>query len=137
VFYEGRPIALVANMAHHVDVGGYAPGSMPAGVHEVFQEGLQIPPVKIVKQGVLDDDLMRLMNENVRTKIENRGDAMAQVAANNVGTRRLEEVIRAHGADTISFYMKALMDYSEVRMRAGIRSSAITAAAPDSSAMRA
>ena len=69
VFFGGKIVALVANMAHHVDVGGYAPGSMPAGVSEIFQEGLQIPPIKIVKQGRLDEELMRFINQNVRTTI--------------------------------------------------------------------
>ena len=121
VFSNGQVVALIGNMAHHVDVGGGAPGSMPAGVTEIFQEGLQIPPVKIVNKGIVNEELIRFINQNVRTSFESRGDLMAQVAANNVGSRRLREVVERYDVETIAFYMDALMDYSERRMRAGIR----------------
>jgi len=121
VFVDGMPVALVANQAHHADVGGYAPGSMPFGVTEIFQVGLQIPPVRIIKARVVDEEVMSLLQENVRTKIEFKGDIMAQHAANNVGERRLLEVFKKYGTDTVLDYMKAIMDYSEQRMRVGIR----------------
>ncbi|MCL5104647.1 MAG: hydantoinase B/oxoprolinase family protein [Armatimonadetes bacterium] len=74
-----------------------------------------------MQNGLLDEELMSFINQNVRTTFESRGDIMAQVAANNVGSRRLREVIGRYDEETIAFYMRALMDYSEARMRAGIR----------------
>ena len=81
--YRGDEIvALVVNMAHHVDMGGYAPGSMPFNVSEIYQEGLQIPPVKLVKRQVVDREILSFVLQNTRTQNETRGDLMAQVAAN-------------------------------------------------------
>jgi N-methylhydantoinase B len=121
VFYQNRIVALVANMSHHVDVGGFAPGSMPVGVHEIYQEGLQIPPVKIVKQDTVDQELMAFFLANIRTRTEGRGDLMAQIAANNVGERRLQELFQRYDSQTLHSAMQAIIDYSERRMRAGIR----------------
>jgi N-methylhydantoinase B len=121
VFYEDRLIAWLGNQAHHVDLGGYAPGSMPCGVTEIYQEGLQIPPVKIGKKDHIDEELMSFINANVRTKIESRGDTLAQIAANNVGKKRLLELIDNYGSKSVTFYMEELINYSERRMRAGIR----------------
>jgi len=122
VFFEGRVVFLVANMAHHVDVGGYAPGSMASGVREIFQEGLQIPPVKIVKKGVLDKELMSFITQNVRTSIEVEGDIHAQMACNNVGRKRLEDLAGRYGMDFLNGYIHEMFDYSERRMRAGLAS---------------
>ena len=121
VFYKKKLIAWLGNQAHHVDLGGYAPGSMPCGVTEIYQEGLQIPPVKIGKQDKIDEELMSFINANVRTKIESRGDTLAQIAANNVGKKRLLELADYYGVDTVLFYMEEIINYSERRMRAGIR----------------
>ena len=121
VFFEGQPIAIVANQAHHVDVGGYAPGSMPFGVTEIFQEGLQIPPVRILKEHIVDEEIMSLIQENVRTKVEFKGDIMAQLMANNVGERRLTELFKKYGPEIVLAHMKEILEYSERRMRAGIR----------------
>lgn len=120
VFADGKVVALVASMAHHVDVGGYAPGSMAFGTTEIFQEGIQIPPVKIVKRHQVDKELLAFMLANVRLPVVGRGDLMAQVAANNVGGQRLIALMDKYGAETVARYMAALMDYSERRMRAGI-----------------
>jgi N-methylhydantoinase B len=121
VFHAGQLMALVANQAHHVDMGGYAPGSMPFGVSEIYQEGLQIPPVKLRRAGVVDQDLLDLVLENVRTRFEVRGDLMAQIAANNVGQMRLIQLVEKYGLDAVQVYLAAMMDYSERRLRAGLR----------------
>jgi len=120
VFCDGQLVALVANQAHHVDVGGYAPGSMPFGVTEIYQEGLQIPPLKLRHAGEVDEGVLDLILENVRTKFEVRGDLMAQIAANNVGEMRLCQLIEKHGFETFQTYLAAMMDYSERRLRAGL-----------------
>ncbi|MDP7348467.1 MAG: hydantoinase B/oxoprolinase family protein, partial [Phycisphaeraceae bacterium] len=67
IYHEGQPIALAASTAHHVDMGGYAPGSMPFGVTEIYQEGLQIPPTRIFHRGVIDQAILNIINQNVRT----------------------------------------------------------------------
>jgi len=118
---NGRVIALVANQAHHVDVGGYAPGSMPFGITEIFQEGIQIPASKIMSHGEIIIDVFELIKSNVRTKDEFSGDIMAQISANNVGRKRFLEVIKKYSLEEVSFYMDEIMNYSERRMRSGIR----------------
>ncbi len=97
-----RPAFFVANRAHHSDVGGMSPGSMPLA-REVFQEGLIIPPVKLVKRGRIDAEILALILANVRTPEEREGDLTAQIAANRVGETRLLDAgaavwIQAHGA---------------------------------------
>ncbi|MBI2322508.1 MAG: hydantoinase B/oxoprolinase family protein [Chloroflexi bacterium] len=120
VFYGDELCAIVCNLAHHVDMGGYAPGSMPFGVHEIYQEGLQIPPVKITKRGVLDEELVAFVAQNVRTPYEFRGDLMAQLAANAAGRERVLALLRRYAADGFASAMREIMDYSERRMRAAI-----------------
>ena len=121
VFYEGEVVGYVANMAHHVDMGGFAPGSMPFGVWEHYQEGLQVPPVKISKRGRLDEELVRLISFNLRTPVEFKGDLAAQVAANNVGEKRLQALMGKYGKQTVLLYMTELMNYSERRISSAIQ----------------
>jgi N-methylhydantoinase B len=121
VFFNGRIAFLAANMAHHVDVGGFAPGSMAVGLREIYQEGLQIPPVKLVKKGVVDRDLLAMIKQNVRTSIEVEGDIMAQMACNNVGKKRLAELCIRYTVEGLSGYITELFDYSERRIRAGLK----------------
>ena len=121
VFIDSKVGFLVANMAHHVDVGGFAPGSMAIGLREIFQEGVQIPPVKLVRKGVVDRDLLALIKQNVRTDIEVDGDMHAQMACNNVGRKRLAELVDRYGAEKLTEFVGALFDYSERRMRAGLQ----------------
>jgi N-methylhydantoinase B len=121
VFFNAEPVAIVANQAHYVDVGGFAPGSMPFGVTEIFQTGLQIPPVRIFKERVLDEEILAVLRENVRTKVEFKGDLMAQHAANNVGEQRLIELFNKNGKQKVLAHIAKIMNYSERRMRAGIQ----------------
>ena len=93
---DRRPSFFAANRAHHADVGGMTPGSMPLST-EVFQEGIRIPPVKIMEDGRVQQDLLRLILANVRTPREREGDLTAQIAANRTGERRLQEVIDKYG----------------------------------------
>ena len=117
VFFEGRLVAIVSNIAHHVDVGGLAPGSMSVKATEIFQEGLRIPGVKLIKQGEIDPDMLRLIQVNVRTSSVTLGDLYAQMAANNVGGKRIIEMIEKYGHDHVQACMQAILDYSERRMR--------------------
>ncbi len=117
VFSSGpRPDFYLANRAHHADVGGMTAGSLPLS-EEIFQEGLRIPPVKIVKGGTLDPDLLNLFLANVRTPVEREGDLTAQIAANRVGERRLTELVERYGLEELERYSGALIDYGEKMMR--------------------
>ena len=90
VYLEGDvdPTFYVANRAHHSDVGGMTPGSMPLS-RSIYQEGIRIPPVRLIKEGRVDRDLMALVLANVRTPTEREGDLTAQIASNRTGARRL------------------------------------------------
>jgi N-methylhydantoinase B len=116
-----EPIAIAATTAHHVDMGGYAPGSMPLGVTEIYQEGLQIPPIRVIERGEINEPLLKLINQNVRTKLEVRGDLMAQFAAAKIGEARVADLLMRADRDELVRYMHGVLDYAERRMRAGIR----------------
>jgi len=122
VYWRGRsqPAYFVANRAHHSDVGGISPGSMPLAT-EIFQEGVIIPPVKLVRRGRIDRDILSFVLANVRTPEEREGDLTAQLAANRIGERRLLEITAKYGYKKIHAYMKHLQDYSERIMRQAIR----------------
>ncbi len=120
IFYEKKLVALAANQAHQVDVGGYAPGSMPFGVTEIYQEGLQIPPVKLVKRYQTDEQLLSLIMQNVRTSRVTHGDIMAQVAATHVGIQRMAQIFEKYGRQQGLAFMDEILDYGERSMRAGI-----------------
>ena len=118
---KSRPAYFAANRAHHSDVGGSAPGSMPLAT-ELFQEGLIIPPVKLVRRGRIDRDVLDFILANVRTPEEREGDLTAQLAANRIGQKRLLEITDKYGSDAVRQRMKALQDYSERIMRQAIAS---------------
>ena len=113
------PIFFVASRAHHADVGGMSPGSLPLST-ELYQEGIIIPPVKLYEAGRVNDGLLRLILRNVRTPDERRGDLAAQRAAHAVGERRLRDLMAAHGVDEVTDYAGHLLDYSERLTRTAI-----------------
>jgi N-methylhydantoinase B len=117
VHHEGELLGYVANLAHHVDVGGGAPASV-GSFREVFQEGVIIPPVKVVEGGAIVDDVFRLILAQIRSKHETAGDLRAQIAANMTGARRLQALADRHGRATIVETMGELLDYTERRTRA-------------------
>ena len=114
---ERRPRFHVANRAHHADVGGMSPGSLPLA-REMVQEGVRIPPVKIVRRGELQTDLWRLVLANVRTPVERQADLEAQLGANATGNRRLVELAERSGVDELTRYTAHLLDYAERGVRA-------------------
>lgn len=120
VFCDGRLVAVVANQAHHVDVGGYAPGSMPFGVWEIYQEGLQIPPVVAFRDFRLDESLWALISANIRDPEEVRGDLEAQFAANAVGAKRIGELVERQGLEAALSGLADVQDYGERMMRSAI-----------------
>jgi N-methylhydantoinase B/oxoprolinase/acetone carboxylase alpha subunit len=116
VFSGKKPLFFVANRAHHSDVGGMSPGSMPLAT-EIYQEGLIIPPVKIRRAGRLEKDLFELILSNVRTPDERRGDLMAQMAANQKGIERMEEALAKFGKRKLVDYGGLIQDYTEKVLR--------------------
>jgi N-methylhydantoinase B len=108
----------MAVRAHHADVGGMSPGSMPQGATELVQEGLVIPPVRLVRAGVLDDDLLGLVLANVRTPAERRGDLGAQLAACAAGAAGWIALSDRIGRVRLDAACDALLDYAERRVRA-------------------
>ena len=120
VFFESRLWGFVANLAHHSDVGGIAPGSVPGNTTEIFQEGIRIPSVMLFNEGVLQEDVFKMILANVRTPEERKGDLNAQIAANNLGIRRALGLIDKYGFDELLFYANESINYAERRMRAEI-----------------
>ncbi|HEX7090728.1 MAG TPA: hydantoinase B/oxoprolinase family protein [Longimicrobiales bacterium] len=116
---SGRPLAYLAARAHHADVGGMAAGSMPLA-REVFQEGLRIPPVRLVARGERQQDVWRLILSNVRTPEEREGDLEAQLAALVAGERRLAELVARRGEAEVVAAMAELREYGERLVRAGL-----------------
>ena len=117
VHYEGELLGYVANLAHHVDVGGGAPASIGA-FREVFQEGVIIPPVKVVEGGRIVQDVFKLILAQIRSKHETAGDFRAQIAANATGVLRLQALVARRGHRTIVTTIRELLDYTERRTRA-------------------
>ncbi len=111
-----EPDFYVASRAHHADVGGAYAGSM-ALCREIYQEGFRIPPVKLVRAGVMDRDVLALLLNNVRTPEEREGDLGAQLAACHTGAERLNEVCSRYGIARTRRAMNELLGYSEEVMR--------------------
>jgi N-methylhydantoinase B len=111
------PDFYVASRAHHADVGGAYAGSMGLS-REIYQEGLRIPPVKIMRAGAMQSDVLALLLTNVRTPEEREGDLRAQIAACHTGAERLREICARYGVDRAQRTAKDLLEYSEELMRA-------------------
>ncbi len=118
---DGRLLGYAANRAHHSDVGGAAPGSMPAGATEIYQEGLRIPPVRLVAAGQESHDLVALLLLNTRTPRERLGDLRAQRGANHLTATRLRTLAGELGADQLDAAMTATLDHAERSVRAAVR----------------
>ena len=114
------PDFYVASRAHHADVGGAYPGSMGL-CREIYQEGVRIPPVKLMLGGAMNADVLALLLNNVRTPEEREGDLGAQIAACHTGAERLREVCSRYGLDRASRATGDLLDYSEELMRAFVQ----------------
>jgi N-methylhydantoinase B len=114
---DGRTVAYGVTRAHHSDVGGMTPGSMPSASRDLWQEGLVIPPVRLVREGVLDDDILALLVANSRTPRLRRGDFRAQIAANQLAENRLRELAGRRGLGTVLAAFDELLSYGERRSR--------------------
>ena len=117
IFSGGALVGFAANRAHHADVGGMVPGSMPIA-RELIQEGLIIPPVKLIQAGVVQQGVWDLILRNTRSPWERGGDLRAQIAANLRGVERFAALIAKYGLDEVQRYSQALLVYTERLTRA-------------------
>jgi N-methylhydantoinase B len=116
---EKHLIGFAANRAHHADVGGLSPGSMPLAT-EVYQEGIILPPLKLWEAGEPNMPVLTLLLRNVRTPEERQGDLAAQVAANRTAIRRMQELVDRYGLPTLEEHVDGLIAYAERITRAAI-----------------
>src|SRR5687768_12958957 len=114
-----RLLFYVANRAHHADIGGATPGSMGLAT-DLYGEGLCIPPVRLVRGGEIDRDVMSLILANVRSHEERRGDFQAQIGSLTTGATRLLEIVERRGITEASNYASHLIEYSARLMRHAI-----------------
>ena len=117
---DGEIVGYAVSRAHHADVGGMSPGSMPAGAREIYQEGLRLPPVRLVAGGEVVEDVRDLLLANVRTPDERRADLRAQLAANDRAEERVGELLADHG-DRLLAAFDAVIDYSRERVETELR----------------
>lgn len=120
LFVDGRIIAYAINVAHYLDVGGSVPGSLAPNATSVFQEGLRLAGVRIVRAGTPDDDILHIIAENVRMPEIALGDLNAQIATVRVADRRIGELAAKYGAETVLAAFVNLLDASEKQARAAI-----------------
>lgn len=113
---EDEVIGFAVSRAHHADVGGSAPGSMPPGAKEIYEEGLRLPAIRLVEEGEQNDDLMEMILANVRTPDERRADLRAQRAANERAEKRIGELLDEHGSLLLDAF-DAVVDYSRERVQ--------------------
>ncbi|ELY80106.1 hydantoinase B/oxoprolinase family protein [Natrinema gari] len=109
-------VGYAVSRAHHADVGGMTPGSMPAGAQEIYQEGLRLPPSRLVDGGDRREDVRSLVLANVRNPGERRADLRAQQAANERAEERLADLFDEHGRETVLSGFDAVIDYSRERI---------------------
>jgi N-methylhydantoinase B len=119
---DGEIVGYTVSRAHHSDVGGMTPGSMPSESRSIYEEGIVIPPLRLVRRGVLVDDLLELVLANVRTPEIRRVDLLAQAAANEVGAERLRALIVRHGLSFVRAAFDEVIAYGERRTRDVLRS---------------
>ncbi|WP_158971318.1 hydantoinase B/oxoprolinase family protein [Chachezhania sediminis] len=121
VFAGGRIRAFAISLAHWGDIGGGAPGSYFASATDCWQEGLRIPPIRVVADDIVDEEKLGLVLANVRTPEDCRGDVLAQISATRTAERKLQEMFRKWGPDFVEAAFAALHDGAERQMRAAIR----------------
>ena len=121
ISYENDILGFSVTRAHHSDVGGMRPGSMPSDSREVYQEGIIIPPVRLVQGGEYVQDVLDLLLANVRTPAIRRGDLRAQIAANNIAEERIGELIERRDKETVLAAFDEVISYAEKRAREAIR----------------
>jgi N-methylhydantoinase B len=120
VFVEKELAGFAASRAHHADVGGKVPGSMPADSHTLDEEGVVIPPTRLARRGELDRELLQELTSKMRGPRQREADLRAQLAANRSGAARVQELAGRHGLEMLTAAMRETLDYAERRTRAAI-----------------
>ena len=120
-FYKGKLFAWLANTGHWPDTGGAVPGGFSANATEVEQEGLRLPPVKLYKEGVLDEEILSIVLSNIRIADQRIGDIKAQAAALTVGEKRFSQLIDRYGEEIVKSSIKELKIRAAKQMRARIK----------------
>lgn len=118
IFHEGEIVAYSVGHIHNTDVGGAVPASLSRSLTEVHQEGIRIPPAKIVEQGQINREVLDILLANVRAPEQTWGDLKAQIAACNTGERKVKEMIAKFGIETFKHGVEDLLDYAEAQARA-------------------
>ena len=121
VALEGELVGYAVTRAHHSDVGGMGPGSMPSDSREIYQEGIIIPPVRLVRGGEYVQDVLDILLANVRTPDLRRGDLRAQIAANNIAEERIGELVERRGKEIVLAAFEEIISYAEKRAREAVR----------------
>jgi len=121
VFFKGEVVGFVGSIAHHSDMGGAAPGGTAGGLTEIYLEGLRFPFVKLYKRGEEDPELFGILENNIRVPDKTLGDIRAQASADFVGARRVREIYAKYGPDVVQGSLDMLLDYSERRIREGLK----------------
>lgn len=121
IFYREELVGLATTMAHHQEIGGKTPGSVPTDATEVYQEGFRIPPLKLAEGGVLNQTLLELWQQNIHIPYIVMGDLRAQIAAGKLAGARVERLMQEYGSTTVLDAVSQLMDQAEAMMRASIR----------------
>ncbi len=117
VFFAGQRVAVVGTCCHHLDMGGIAAGSYGATATEIFQEGIRIPPLKLVRRGVMNEEVLAMLRQNVRRPDMLWGDLQAQLASLAVGDANLHRLAQKYGAAALLVGMARILDTSERAMR--------------------
>jgi N-methylhydantoinase B len=121
VFRDGQLLCFVGNHIHNTDVGGAVPATLSRSLTEIQQEGLRLPPMRLLRDGVMNDDLLRIISHNVRLPEQNWGDLNAQIACVNIGERKVLEIVDRFGPGVFVEGLDSLLDYAERQARAVIR----------------
>ena len=117
IFRDGLLVFLPAVREHWADVGGAVPGSMSGTANEIYQEGIRIPPVKIVERGRMNEALMEVLLSNMRVRADRLGDFNSGLAACHTAERRIDELVARYGIETLQVAVALNLDRSEARMR--------------------
>lgn len=117
VFLDGRIAAFIQNSAHWTDIGGHVPGTFDPNARSSFGEGLAVPPIHVVREGIFQSEVADLILRNIRLAEQARGDLLTQIGAVRLGERRLQELATRYGPETVVSAMDELIDYSEDLLR--------------------
>jgi len=120
LFYDEGLIGYAATIAHHADIGGATPGGIAGSTETIYAEGLRIPPVRLQRDGEIDEDFLRLFRANCRQSDQRETDLRGQLAANRIADRRMKELLQRFGVSTFRQAAEELLEYGERRLRSAI-----------------